>query len=83
MCLRRISYALNANVNGVDLSNYNYAANYSFDAKAGNKATATFINGKLNVNGLAAGTYTTTLTITIIDGNNIKTIVTLPIKVNN
>ena len=76
-------YALNANVNGVDLSNYNYAANYSFDAKAGNKATATFINGKLNVNGLAAGTYTTTLTITIIDGNNIKTIVTLPIKVNN
>ena len=77
-------YTLNgSNVNGVDLSSYDYRTNYSFDAKAGNKAAATFTNGAISITGLAAGTYTTTLTITITDSNSIKTVVTLPIKVNN
>lgn len=59
---------------------------YSFDAKAGNKAVARFDNGDLTVEGLAAGKYETTLTITYKKAVNGKDVfVSMPIKltVNN
>lgn len=54
---------------------------YSFDAKAGNKAVAKFDNGDLTVEGLAAGEYETTLTITYKQAVNGKAVyVSMPIK---
>ena len=82
LVLKNKAYKLNETVNTVDLATA--TKSYVFDAKAGAKAKATIEkDGSLKIEDLAAGTYTTTLTITITDGNTINTVVTLPIKVNN
>lgn len=59
---------------------------YSFDAKAGNKAVAKFDNGDLTVEGLAAGKYETTLTITYkqaVDGKAVYVSMPIKLTVNN
>ena len=45
---------------------------YSFDDNAGDKASASFANGVLTVSGLAAGNYTTVLTVTYTKASVIK-----------
>ena len=59
---------------------------YSFDDKAGDKASASFANGVLTVSGLAAGNYTTVLTVTytkasVIDGVDVYETFEIPLTV--
>ena len=59
---------------------------YSFDDNAGDKASASFANGVLTVSGLAAGNYTTVLTVTytkasVIDGVQVYETFEIPLTV--
>ena len=77
--LKGKQYVLNEDVNGVDVTE----AIFTFDAKAGNNAKAELKDGALTVSGLAAGTYSTVLTMTVTDGNGIVNKATITIDVKN
>ena len=72
-------YALGTDVNGVDVT----GATFAFDAKAGNLAAATLNSGVLKITGLAEGTYSTVLTMTVKDANGIVNKATITINVKN